>query len=101
MESTAKNPWVRKNETWPFPTWPVQYWDYKITFSEPGMKTYNPETHELVEKKEAKIARLNDELERIIQEDKLYEDSIVSMNVDRKNHAIKMTELRKELKQLE
>lgn len=65
------------------------------------LPTYNPETHELVEKKEAKIKRLTEEIqdakELLEAKSKFFDDEILKM----KQLSIKIEELEKELKEAE
>ena len=63
--------------------------------------TYNPETHELVEKKEAKIKRLTQEIqdakELLEAKSKFFDDEILKM----KQLSAEIEELEKELKEAE
>ena len=68
---------------------------------DPYLPTYNPETHELVEKKEAKIKRLTEEIqdakELLEAKSKFFDDEILKM----KQLSIEIEELEKELKEAE
>lgn len=82
------------------------YWDrngnmLKSYFNYNYLSTYNPETHELVEKKESKIKRLTQEIqdakELLEAKSKFFDDEILKM----KQLSIKIEELEKELKEAE
>lgn len=79
-----------------------ELWESKpITYYFTSYKTYNPETHELVEKKDAKIKRLKDEInkeEQRVQTCKTVIDAYAS-NIKEAEDNIK--KLKQELKELE
>lgn len=65
-----------------------------------NFKTYNPQTHELVEKKEAKINRLNKEINKNALEIEAIQETIIELS-KKKSELIKQNkEKEEELKQL-
>lgn len=65
-----------------------------------GLKRYNPDTHELVEKKDAKIKRLMNEIECKKSNIQLYEELIIQYQEKFSKDQKKLQELEKELKNL-
>ena len=76
----------------------IGYYDYDCSS---WVSVYNPETHELVEKKEAKIKRLTQEIqdakELLEAKSKFFDNEILKM----KQLSIEIEELEKELKEAE
>ena len=68
---------------------------------DPYLPIYNPETHELVEKKDAKVKRLTQEIqdakELLEAKSKFFDDEILKM----KQLSVEIEELEKELKEAE
>lgn len=64
------------------------------------LNTYNPETHELVEKKEAKIKRLDEELEKNKLHIEAYKEYLKIISKAIGDLEIKNGEILEELKQL-
>lgn len=72
---------------------------YVVTV-DPNPPTYNPETHELVEKKEAKIKRLEKELELLNADVEVFNEVIVETSKEKSKALLKINEINEELKQL-
>lgn len=66
-----------------------------------GYEQYNPETHELVEKKDSKIKRLKDELSSNEETIKLIDEQILSFSKQKSDLIAKNNEIKEELKSLE
>jgi len=98
---TCSNGWGIPNNIWD--GWlSLPAVKYTITTTpDNGVKyLYDPETHELVEKKEAKIKRLEKELEILNAEVEVFNEVVVETSKDKSKALIKIEELTKELKQL-
>lgn len=63
--------------------------------------TYNPETHELVEKKEAKIKRLKEELSSNEETIKVIDEQVLSFSKKKSELIVKNNQISEELKSLE
>jgi len=72
-----------------------------VSFSTNFLPTYNPETHDLVEKKDAKINRLKSEIEVLRLVNIEYEDKIKYYNKALAEQLKKLDDKKQELKQLE
>ena len=81
--------------------WDSEWWNIYFPNTIDIKPTYNPETHELVEKKEAKIKRLTQEIqdakELLEAKSKFFDDEILKM----KQLSAEIEELEKELKEAE
>jgi len=84
------------------------FWSMPYITTTTDWKIYNLETHELVEKKEAKITRVKEQISILEREIKLgnlwikeYKDSICKETETNKEKEIKIAELKQELEQLE
>ena len=73
----------------------------KITWSDYGFNFYNPETHELVEKKDAKIKRLKDELSSNEDTINAIDEQVLSFSKKKSELITKNNEIKEELKSLE
>ena len=100
---TCSNGWGIPSDIWDgWYQWTNIPITYKITTTpSTGINyLYNPETHELVEKKEAKIKRLEKELELLNADVEVFNEVVVETSKEKSKALIKIEELTKELKQL-
>lgn len=100
---TCNNGWGIPSDIWDgWNQWVTKPLNYTLTTSPiNGIHyLYNPETHELVEKKEAKIKRLEAELQRWNDDVEIF-DEMITESFKEKKEALKIIdEINKELKQL-